>query len=751
MNAKHLTILCLILLLPIIVLAQKQDYNWCYGNNRRVYFGAAPIISLSNSSILAKEHCATVSDNTTGSLLFYTDGVKVWDRNNSIMPNGNGIGSDTTGTSAQGSVIACNLADTDKYFIFTVEPNSGNPNVRGQLAYTVVDMKLNGGLGDVDLSLKSIPLKDSLSESLTLIPGNCCIWLLAHSILKDSFYAFKITAAGINTTPVVSTGGYQYKHNGVGYMKASPDGKKLALSSVQSPVLGSFLALHDFDVNTGKVTNGMIIDVINYDLVNAYFYAIEFSPNGSKLFVNMRIPTVYQYDVSLANATAITASKTTIPTPVSTISNGLQLGPDNNLYIAGGPASVLGQITNPDMMYPGCTFNSLYMLSPPDVYGGNIIGLPQKAGYVNTTFKSITKKISTCFSQQVTLYAPNGATNMQWQDGSGNAYYTTSASGIYWVKSVSGCVINTDSFIVVNTDFNFDLGDDTAICTNKPLHFKYNIPNASYLWQDGNTSNEYSIKDAGTYKLTITVDGCTKTDEIRVDIQAPPTISIGNDTLLCPGDSIVLSIPDTFAIRTWSTGSHQNFITAKNTGKYSVTVVEGVCTVSDDIYIEVIDPSFYLGADSVLCNNQTLVLVAKSFPGSTYEWSDGSITDKIVVTTPGTYYVKATNKCGAFSDEINIGFENCECTPIIPSAFTPNRDGRNDYLKPYLSCATASYKFIIVNRFGQEVFSSTDPIQKWDGTLNGKTCDVGTYFYLLQIKGPKNREFLFKGDITLLR
>ena len=80
-----------------------------------------------------------------------------------------------------------------------------------------------------------------------------------------------------------------------GYIKASPDGKKLALSSVQSPVLGSFIALHDFDVNTGKVSNGIIIDNINYDLLNAYFYALEFSPNSSKLFVNMRIPVSYTH------------------------------------------------------------------------------------------------------------------------------------------------------------------------------------------------------------------------------------------------------------------------------------------------------------------------------------------------------------------------------------------------------------------------------------------------------------------------
>lgn len=751
MKVNHLVILSLVVLFPFVLYAQKQDNSWCYGNGRLINFNSVPAPTLSASSIFATENCATVSDNTTGNLLFYTNGVKVWDRTHKIMPNGTNIGNDTAGTTAQGCVIASNIADTNKYYVFTLEPNSGNPNVRGKLAYTVIDMSLNGGLGDVDYSQKNIPIKDSLSESLTLIQGNCCMWLLAHSILKDSFFAFKITPTGITTKPVVSVGGYPYLHNGVGYIKASPDGKKLALSSVQSPVLGSFIALHDFDVNTGKVSNGIIIDNINYDLLNAYFYALEFSPNSSKLFVNMRIPAVYQYDISLGTAVAIKASKTYIPTPLSDISNGLQLGPDNKLYVAGGSLAALGQISNPDIMYPGCTYKSLFILSTADQHGGNILGLPQKAGYVNATFQSNTKKISTCFSQQVALQAPDGAAYPVWQDGSASNYFYTNTAGTYWVKSVIGCTIHTDSFIVVNTDFNFDLGNDTSICTNQPLRIGFNIPDASYQWQDGSTANPYTINKAGTYKLKITVNGCSKWDELKVLAKAPPDISLGNDTVLCLGDTLILQVSDTFKSYKWSTGSNQNSIIASTTGNYSVSVFDGLCTTTDDVNLNFFNPSINLGPDELLCTGETKILKVNSFPGSTYQWSDGSTNDNITVSKTGTYTVKAINKCGEFSDEINVAFENCDCIPIIPSAFTPNKDGRNDYIQPHLSCNVATYKFMIVNRFGQEVFSSTDPGQKWDGTQNGKNCDLGTYFYLLKLKGPKNRDFLFKGDITLLR
>lgn len=751
MKVNHLVILSLMALLPFVLYAQKQDNTWCYGNGRLINFNSVPAPTLSASSIFATENCATVSDNTTGNLLFYTNGVKVWDRTHKIMPNGTNIGNDTAGTTAQGCVIASNIADTNKYYVFTLEPNSGNPNVRGRLAYTVIDMSLNGGLGDVDYSQKNIPIKDSLSESLTLIQGNCCMWLLAHSILKDSFFAFKITPTGITTKPVVSVGGYPYLHNGVGYIKASPDGKKLALSSVQSPVLGSFIALHDFDVNTGKVSNGIIIDNINYDLLNAYFYALEFSPNSSKLFVNMRIPAVYQYDISLGTAVAIKASKTYIPTTLSDISNGLQLGPDNKLYVAGGSLAALGQISNPDIMYPGCTYKSLFILSTADQHGGNILGLPQKVGYVNATFQSNTKKISTCFGQQVALQAPDGAAYPVWQDGSASSYFYTNTAGTYWVKSAIGCTIHTDSFIVVNTDFNFDLGNDTSICTNQPLHIGFNIPDASYQWQDGSTANPYTINKAGTYKLKITVNGCSKWDELKVLAKDPPDISLGNDTVLCWGDTLMLQVSDTFKSYRWNTGSNQNSIIASTTGNYSVSVFDGFCTTTDDVNLNFFNPTINLGPDELLCTGETKILNANSFPGSTYKWSDGSTEDHITVTKPGTYTVKAINKCGGFSDEIIVDFENCDCIPIIPSAFTPNKDGRNDYIQPHLSCTVASYNFIIVNRFGQEVFSSTDPSQKWDGTQNGKTCDIGTYFYLLKLRASKNRDFLFKGDITLLR
>jgi gliding motility-associated-like protein len=371
-----------------ICIAQKQNNNWCFGKNGGISFATG--VTTFTSAVLAKEHCAAASDRTTGNLLFYTDGVKVWNRNHTVMPNGTGIGTDVQGTSVQGTAIARSLADTCKYYIFTVEPNSGNSKARGLLNYSILDMTLDNGLGDIVAGQKAVPVYDSFSEAMTLVPGNCCIWVVLHRRWNDSFYAYKLQASGLQTTPVKSVGGYGAKYNGVGTIKVSPDHKKLALVNIQSPApVGSFVAIHDFNVNTGVVSNGMMIDTYGGNFFAAYFYGCEFSPNSSKLFATQS-NNLYQYDLSSGNAAVIKASRVAVNAGNISNSSGLQLGPDSNIYSPGLTKNILTSITNPNQMFPGCIYSLMFPTTPNPVSSNAYMGLPQPVALVHCP-DSLTK------------------------------------------------------------------------------------------------------------------------------------------------------------------------------------------------------------------------------------------------------------------------------------------------------------------------------------------------------------------------
>ena len=92
------------------------------------------------------------------------------------------------------------------------------------------------------------------------------------------------------------------------------------------------------------------------------------------------------------------------------------------------------------------------------------------------------------------------------------------------------------------------------------------------------------------------------------------------------------------------------------------------------------------------------------------------------------------------------------CLIAVPSAFTPNGDGLNDYLYPLNAYKAKNLEFKVYNRFGQLVFATTDWTIKWDGTVNGQKQDPGTYVWMLQYTdGKTGKKVAQKGTVVLIR
>lgn len=313
----------------------------------------------------------------------------------------------------------------------------------------------------------------------------------------------------------------------------------------------------------------------------------------------------------------------------------------------------------------------------------------------------------------------------------------------------------------------------SPLCVGDPIQLDAgtSTPGASFAWkgpkgftsalQAPTISNSNPMHN-GYYVVTASVAHCTSVDSVQVSLMLYPLVTLFNNSPVCVQDTIQLSATSDIPGVTFSWTGPENYTgdaaevmipnsTKSMSGMYNIKVSNSGCDVSMSTEVKVIDIEFNLGSDTMLCNRETKVLNSGISEGA-FLWSDGSTDTSYTVREQGRYWLTITHPvCGLRTDTIDVNYENCECSPFVPTAFTPNNDGLNDKVGPIMNCRASAYKFFILNRFGEVVFKSTLPGEKWDGMYKGQPAELSTYFYLLQMTGPRNREFQFKGDIILMR
>lgn len=463
--------------------AQKEAAIWYFGNNAGLDFNSGSPATLTNGKLVTREGCATISDKD-GNLLFYTDGTIVYNKNHQIMPNGTGLLGHNSST--QSAIIVPKPNNPYVYYIFTVDqplpanadedqlndldaPNNG-------LNYSQVDIRLNNGLGDIVNSEKNVPLvtynsndseevKYKCSEKITAVQhgDGSSFWIITHFI--NNFYAFKISTQGVNKNPVKTTttltipiGGYLA--NAIGYLKSSPNGKKVVIANNATrrtnengpkgnPIrdTGNVL-LYDFDSSTGKTSNEMTL------LSNSNPYGVEFSSKTQKIYITANKfnsdgetileSSLIQYDLKSTN---IPTSKTIVNTS-PLIAGALQLAIDEKIYCAGYVTTDLKRnklsvINNPELEGTSCN----YMSNAIDLKTGSTEqGLPP---FITSLFLYTFSYEFNCFGQTTHFFINSVETidSVVWDFGDGTSsterepYHTYLAPGDYKVnliKTVNG-------------------------------------------------------------------------------------------------------------------------------------------------------------------------------------------------------------------------------------------------------------------------------------------------------------------------
>jgi len=648
----------------------KEANVWYFGYNAGIDFNSGSPVALTNGASNSYEGTASISHETTGQLLFYTDGDSVFDNTHNKMPNGGGLYGDAW-YSTQTALIVPWPGDTSKYFIFTAAPYWWDTLPAGGIHYSVVDMTLNSGLGDV--TTKNQPLLFPATEKLTGVK-HCNgedYWVITHEWNTNNFYAWLVTNAGITDTVISSVGKI---HTGddwlaMGSLKASPDGKKLAIAVMDFDTT-YFVELFDFNSSTGIVSNPIGLPV------GPCPFGVSFSPNSSKLYISgyewCWPEYLYQFDISSGDSLTITASRTILDS-LNIWFGTMQTAPDGKIYISIDGELFLGVINNPNA--PGISCN--YVFNGFNL-GGQVSshGLPNFIeSYFDDGKPEITGPDSVCsFYSNITYTTPTvscSVDTVEWTvigNATINSFTDTSATidfsgpGVdtLIVKNTSSCSVRIDTLLISVTPMPVvNLGNDTALCTGSTMILDAGPGFTIYEWQDSSANQTDTATSAGTYWVEVTDSaGCTAVDTVIILAinPPPPIVDLGNDTTVCEGNIVWLNAGSGYTGYLWQDNSVNQTFTAWLPGTYWVTVTNACgITASDtiDINLQVIQ-LVNLGADTSICDS-TVITFDAGGGFISYIWQDGSAVQFYTASSQGTYWVAVADSNGcAAADTILI-------------------------------------------------------------------------------------------------
>jgi gliding motility-associated-like protein len=381
----------------------------------------------------------------------------------------------------------------------------------------------------------------------------------------------------------------------------------------------------------------------------------------------------------------------------------IRMGPAQNIHITGHLSGTIDSDPNPAVIN---NINSSYGQSPFVLKLGRC---------TNVSMSSLT--ISSCSSYTL---------NSKTYDSSG-VYQQT-------IVNTAGC----DSVITLNLTINNKTAQQTKeICEGN-----------SFLAGGANQTT------SGVYIDTLqTVLGCDSILTTYLTVRPKPTPNLGSDKNLCAGENIQLT-PGSFTSYLWQDGSTGSNFTVNASGLYWVKVTGNFnCSATDSFKVANVFPlpSNFLKESDSLCSYETISLIPTSgFSG--YQWSTGSTNQKLSINTPGVYWLKVqdANGCSG-TDSIIVLPRNCMSGIYIPTAFSPNADGKNDVFKPLLFGVIEEFRFEIYDRWGQIIFKTTEPGLGWNGMLKGILSKPDVYIWLCHYKLNNHPARTEKGTVLLIR
>jgi gliding motility-associated-like protein len=326
-------------------------------------------------------------------------------------------------------------------------------------------------------------------------------------------------------------------------------------------------------------------------------------------------------------------------------------------------------------------------------------------------------------------------------------------TGKYFVQATdsNACLWADTALLSTYSHKKVSLGNDTIICSRDAVTMDAGTYK-HYLWSNGDTLRQLKVNYAGEFSVTVTDNnGCSSSDSKSIEVFGYASVNLGDDTLLCKGDTLHLSVSFPNSSYKWSDGTKGQSIAITEGGVYTVTISHYCGDVVDDIEVSFIeDVSLELGPDAYFCFNQPFMLQPATSEVIRYEWSTGDTSAIIHVEKPGIYSLYVYDACG------NSAYDQIELIPeyqrkfAIPNAFTPNRDGLNETWKTHLR-TYGDFYVKVLDRWNTVVFESTDLEEEWDGSYNGRTLPNGQYTFLAKFVDCEYQTEFVTGKVNIIR
>jgi photosystem II stability/assembly factor-like uncharacterized protein len=663
-HCKKITIIALGLLIPHFLFSQHLADNWLFGDFG-LKFQDDSIIIQHDYAIHENRGEGIISDKN-GNLLFYSDGFNVWNRNHELMPNGRNLLLAKGSPAIHESLIVPKPGSDSIYYLFTVDPWNGQ--VASGLYYSIIDISKENGLGDVILRSKKI--LNNVSNKITAVyhTNQHDVWLITQKHESNNYYSYLLSESGLSDLPVISSVGKSINSDFDGQMKASPDGKKIAISYFLW-VGGEGYTLFDFIGSTGELVNPM-----NFELPVYYrgCDGLEFSSDATKLFVIQTGSTgesgLYQFDITGQSFNDINDSRKLLYREDYNSFTQMQLAPNGKIYITkgggGGGTEHLGVIENPNDYGDKCIVkeNGLYL------DGGDTFVAMTPNFVQSYFFKTYFTFDINCQSAPVKFHVTNDfrLDSVRWFFGEGsssnslNPQLQYSRAGKYEIQLIAYYPEKTDTIIrqiTIDPFSEFDLGVDRTVCRESELFIKERF--GSYLWNTGSQTWNTKIERNGLYKLTVKNSfGCYSSDSVLINTIDLPVIDLPDSIVIRDFDSIQIN-PGSFSSYLWSTGEATPSIYVKEEGWYSVEVKNDFgCSAAKSVFVlgkphedeensdwELLNPlpTLLTGKDVFFLNDQIGFFITAS---ELFRTIDGGISWKKMMKTSSGNKIAFKNNIG---------------------------------------------------------------------------------------------------------
>ncbi len=763
-----------------LLTAQGEASNWYFGGNAGLSFNNGTPTALTNGSLSTIEGCATISD-AQGNLRFYTDGRTVYNRIHQTMPNGSQLQGNSSST--QSGLIVPHPVNQNLYFVFTLQSLAAPAGLR----YSVVDMSLDNGLGDVNMD-KNILLHVSTTEKITAVghSNGTDVWVIAHRYNSNEFTSYLIDGAGLNTTAVISAVGNNVTvlADTIGQMKAAPDGTKVAVVYNESEIL----ELLDFDAATGVLSNPFQITSFgsNAGFNPSKIYGLEFSPRSRFLYVSESFDGIFQFDLSNFNAIDVDASKTFLGAKSSNTASGsnnsLQLASDGKIYIAQDGSTQLGVINNPDEV----GVLSAYSQNGVSLNGRNSrLGLPPFVqSYFDIGF--IVENLCLGDSTQFTANSSQSFISVSWDFGDGNTSNQENTNHIYATAETYNVVLNitattgqvfTDSAMI--TIFNTPVANmltDMVLCDSNgdgTEMFDLTRQNTAVLNGQGpnglrvdyfesqadliaNTAivNPISYSNISNDQQVIArisvvgSENCFDTTTFELQLIPNPQVLLEQEYFVCDNQLATINAGTGFDEYLWSTGEMTSSIIITTAGSYDVTIsnIQGATSCDTTVTFDVLETSVQISNiiinDWTLNDNSITIEVngigdfEYSIDGSSYQSSN--VFSRLSIDEY-TIYVRDVDGCSTVSQEVVMLYH--------PRYFTPNGDNYHDFWQIINGSNEPNNKIFIYDRYGKLLKQISADGIGWDGTYNGAPLPASDYWFIVE----RENGITYKGHFSLLR